>query len=627
MGLRRNRLVPLRERRKASWWTTVGITSLGLAGTAIVKLRSHSDVRDIEVVASTRRMLEMHHRRLSDCNDDVDEADWMYPNDLLLENKDDDPKYSEANNKHWLFIHVILMGYMILGLNTVCDIYFTGALDVMVDRWNIKPDVAGATFMAAGGSAPELFTSLIGAVISQSDVGFGTIVGSAVFNVLFVIGLCGWSAKTPIDLSWWPLFRDCSYYIFGLSILAAFARTDRRIDWWEALILFLCYIFYCILMYFNETLESYVKGTPVQVSDEDDGKASSHVIQITDCEDEQAARAPSKDVVLKQARSVEAVPGPPEHHIGRTENNSENPMSSASSKTPSNHEKHHIRKPYFDHAHSHNPHHPHHPETPTTPRGGSQDGTASKTSTQGGIKVSHHDEVDDVKAEETAVEKDAMDEDEMSEEPDDIEEMMTRPEERLELVMWIMKLPIYAPLYYLTPKPTERCFIATFLCSLMWIAGYSFFLVWWIEILCNVLEIESIIAGLTVLAASTSIPDLVSSMAVARAGEGDMAVSSSIGSNIFDIMVGLPVPWMIKILVVEGMVNGCGTAQGVKVGSPYIVLYVLLLLFMVFCVILSIHVLQWKLTRALGLCMAVLYVLFLTIALSVELGKPEWLKV
>jgi len=37
---------------------------------------------------------------------------------------------------------------------------------------------AGATFMAAGGSAPELFTSIIGTFIANSDVGFGTIVGS-----------------------------------------------------------------------------------------------------------------------------------------------------------------------------------------------------------------------------------------------------------------------------------------------------------------------------------------------------------------------------------------------------------------------------------------------------------------
>ena len=37
----------------------------------------------------------------------------------------------------------------------------------------------GATFMAAGGSAPELFTSIVGVFLAGNDVGFGTIVGES----------------------------------------------------------------------------------------------------------------------------------------------------------------------------------------------------------------------------------------------------------------------------------------------------------------------------------------------------------------------------------------------------------------------------------------------------------------
>lgn len=46
------------------------------------------------------------------------------------------------------------------------------------------------------------------------------------------------------------------------------------------------------------------------------------------------------------------------------------------------------------------------------------------------------------------------------------------------------------------------------------------------------------VMGLTFLAAGTSVPDLITSVIVARKGCGDMAVSSSVGSNIFDITVG-----------------------------------------------------------------------------------------
>ena len=96
-------------------------------------------------------------------------------------------------------------------------------------------------------SAPELFTSIVGVFLAESDVGFGTIVGSAVFNVLFVIGLCAAASSVPLKLTWWPLFRDCTYYIFGLLVLSIFC-FDSVIELYEAIILFAMYIGYCIIM-------------------------------------------------------------------------------------------------------------------------------------------------------------------------------------------------------------------------------------------------------------------------------------------------------------------------------------------------------------------------------------------
>jgi len=58
----------------------------------------------------------------------------------------------------------------------------------------MSADVAGATFMAAATSAPELFVNVIGTFITEGDIGVGTIVGSAVFNILAVAACCGVSA-------------------------------------------------------------------------------------------------------------------------------------------------------------------------------------------------------------------------------------------------------------------------------------------------------------------------------------------------------------------------------------------------------------------------------------------------
>lgn len=60
---------------------------------------------------------------------------------------------------------------------------------------SLSQDVAGATFMALATCTPELFTNLIGTFITDSDLGVGTVVGSAVFNTLGVPACGGLTAS------------------------------------------------------------------------------------------------------------------------------------------------------------------------------------------------------------------------------------------------------------------------------------------------------------------------------------------------------------------------------------------------------------------------------------------------
>jgi solute carrier family 24 (sodium/potassium/calcium exchanger), member 4 len=55
--------------------------------------------------------------------------------------------------------------------------------------------------------------------------------------------------------------------------------------------------------------------------------------------------------------------------------------------------------------------------------------------------------------------------------------------------------------------------------------------------------------GLTFLAAGTSVPEAVSSVIVTAQGHGSMGISNSIGSNTFDILLCLGLPWLIKTLI------------------------------------------------------------------------------
>lgn len=177
------------------------------------------------------------------------QADPLFPTDLFT---------IEQRRSGAILLHVLGVVYMFVALAIVCDEFFVPALDVIIEKFAIQDDVAGATFMAAGGSAPELFTSVIGVFVSFDDVGIGTIVGSAVFNILFVIGMCAIFSKTVLTLTWWPLFRDCFFYSVSLIALIIFFK-DNQIQWYEALVLFSFYIAYVSFMKWNQPMERLAK--------------------------------------------------------------------------------------------------------------------------------------------------------------------------------------------------------------------------------------------------------------------------------------------------------------------------------------------------------------------------------
>ena len=233
----------------------VGMVTVGLSAiVCYAKLTSSGASRDdgcfpgAPYAGGGRRLLQTNGSSGSEV--DPLDAGSLYPPDLFTL----DQMKSGA-----VILHVVGMVYMFVALAIICDEFFVPSLVVLIQILHISEDVAGATFMAAGGSAPELFTSIIGVFIAHSDVGIGTIVGSAVFNILFVIGMCAMFSVTVLTLTWWPLFRDVTFYSVSLCCLIAFF-LDQRIYWWEALILLLLYVAYVIFMKFNHKVESWVKS-------------------------------------------------------------------------------------------------------------------------------------------------------------------------------------------------------------------------------------------------------------------------------------------------------------------------------------------------------------------------------
>ncbi|WP_294343495.1 calcium/sodium antiporter [Prosthecochloris sp.] len=105
--------------------------------------------------------------------------------------------------------------------------------------------IIGLTVVAFGTSLPELVTSLVATFQGKADIAVGNVVGSNIFNVLLVNGLC--SSITPITVPERGGFTDLLMMLLLALFLLPMSITDeKRIVRWEGAILLALYLGYTI---------------------------------------------------------------------------------------------------------------------------------------------------------------------------------------------------------------------------------------------------------------------------------------------------------------------------------------------------------------------------------------------
>ena len=307
--------------------------------------------------------------------------------------------------------------------------------------------------------------------------------------------------------------RDCVYYLLSIAALVV-VTYDKKVYWYEALVLVLMYIIYVLIMYFNTNLEDFFTGL---CNDQPDMKSRNRVQE--------------KESLLGDSGDDDSFKGPDIDE--------------------------------------------------------SSEGVSKEVDV---ISFTSHDDSDS---------------------------LFTMPQGFCKGVLWIIFIPMSCVLYITIPdcrKPRwKNWYFVTFLLSVIWIAGLSYLLVWMVEIIGYTLEIPDVIMGLTFLAAGSSVPDGISSLLVARQGDGDMAVSNTVGSNIFDILLCLGFPWLLKTTAVE-----LNSTVNVISGS---ILYTSMSLFAtVFVTVLLVSLNKWRLNKCLGVTFLFLYVAFISVATLFELN-------
>lgn len=591
-----------------------------------------------------------------------------YPTDIFT---------NEERRKGGILLHFVFVAFCFVGLAIVCDDYFEAALEAICEALGLKEDVAGATFMAAGGSAPELFTSIMGVFVSKSDVGFGTIIGSAVFNVLFVIAVCAYMCPN-LTLTWWPLARDSVFYLFAIMVLTCCVQ-DQRVYWYEAFVLLVCYAMYVTIMYFNERLEIWVTAAVKREESRGNSctrcfkKFTDHVlfetlvylVIITNVvavfiETPDATQATLNSIfIINMACSVFFIV----ELVMRLIANGllshwrdplnvfdgvlvalivlEWVLSLMSTGTIDSGASSGVARimrvlRFFRAARVlrlmslmrkanivlEN-------KSTQTEEGDDRNVRGyvtkmpSRRSLTGDLSKVHPSEEGPSSLPGEAGEKSesAADEGESGDGDDDDDEGAPNPFEIPESACgkfwWAFGFPLQLLMWLTIPHPEGKCghkvWPITFIMSIAWITGLSYAMVWMAVLIGYTLSIPDAIMGLTLLAGGTSIPDALSSLAVAKRGFGDMAVSSSIGSNVFDILIGLPIPWIIACWM--GLNGGW-----VKIYSENLLIMILTLFIMVSVVIMTISWAGWKLTVPLANVMMVLYFVFVAESLLLELN-------
>ncbi|XP_028305345.1 sodium/potassium/calcium exchanger 1-like [Gouania willdenowi] len=192
--------------------------------------------------------------------------------------------------KGWVILHMIGLIYMFASLVFVCDKFFIPAVGVTAETLRLSDDVAGASVMAAGRSSPKLLAIIIGLFLTHSNVRFGSVVGPALYNVVFVPGVCALLARDVVSLSQWPLYRDVSFYLLGFILLIVFF-LDGVIHWGESIVLVSVYTLYVLFMKFNTQIEHGIKihmgrrwrTIPGNKHEKEDSPACQDGLSLSDC--------------------------------------------------------------------------------------------------------------------------------------------------------------------------------------------------------------------------------------------------------------------------------------------------------------------------------------------------------
>ena len=161
----------------------------------------------------------------------------IYLYSMAKKNKVDDnnEEYSHTLS-HCLLYTIAGLALIILGSKVTVD-----AATALAAYIGLSQRFIGLTIVALGTSLPELFTSVAAARKGNADIAIGNIVGSNIFNILFVVGL----SALIVDIPFADAFRfDMLIALASALMLLLCVLISKKLERWAGILMLICYSIY-----------------------------------------------------------------------------------------------------------------------------------------------------------------------------------------------------------------------------------------------------------------------------------------------------------------------------------------------------------------------------------------------
>lgn len=159
---------------------------------------------------------------------------------MAKKNKEEQPEAKQMAIWKAILLTIIGLALIILGSNVTVD-----AATAIAKAFGVSERFIGLTIVALGTSLPELFTSVSAARKHNADIAIGNIVGSNIFNILFVVGIS--SVIIPVPFASNFIF-DTIVAIVAAALLLVCCLKTKSLKRWAGILMLICYVAYFIMI-------------------------------------------------------------------------------------------------------------------------------------------------------------------------------------------------------------------------------------------------------------------------------------------------------------------------------------------------------------------------------------------